>query len=104
MENLSVKIEKFSIYIMIVYMSTMTGLYFHMDSRINALQTMQDRTFEKYSLKEQRTEEDILAVKLQVSELSKDVKKVENNILEHLTNLSNIIVANNSNNKEQPKK
>ena len=92
MTSLALKIEKFAVYIIIIYMATMTGLYFHMDSRINVLQTMQNKTFEKYALKEQKHDEDIVNMAKQVSELSQNVKGLENNITEHLNILSNMLL------------
>ena len=92
MTSLALKIERFAVYIIIIYMATMTGLYFHMDSRINVLQTMQNKTFEKYALKEQKHDEDIVNMAKQVSELSQNVKGLENNITEHLNILSNMLL------------
>ena len=92
MTSLALKIEKFAVYIIIIYMATMTGLYFHMDSRINVLQTMQDKTFEKYALKERKHDEDISTLSKQVSDLSTNVKGLENNITEHLNSLSNMLL------------
>lgn len=103
MTSLSLKIEKFAVYIIIIYMATMTGLYFHMDSRINVLQTMQNKTFEKYALKEQKHDEDIANITKQVSELSQNVKGSENNITEHLNNLSNMLLNDYKKYKPEPK-
>ena len=100
MTSLALKIEKFAVYIIIIYMATMTGLYFHMDSRINVLQTMQNKTFEKYALKEQRHDEEIAIITKQVSSISQDVKGLENNIVEHLNSLSNMLLTNSSNIKK----
>jgi len=93
MTNLALRIEKFAVYIVIIYMATMTGLYFHMDSRINVLQTMQTKTFEKYAIKEQKHDEYILQITNQVSDLSKSVKGLENNVIEQLHNLSQTILS-----------
>ena len=103
MTSLALKIEKFAVYIIIIYMATMTGLYFHMDSRINVLQTMQDKTFEKYAIKERKHDEDIAAISKQVSELSVNVKGLENNITEHLNSLSNMLL-NDRKDKDTKKK
>lgn len=103
MTSLSLKIEKFAVYIIIIYMATMTGLYFHMDSRINVLQTMQNKTFEKYALKEQKHDEDIANITKQVSELSQNVKGSENNITEHLNSLSNMLLNDYKKYKPEPK-
>ena len=100
MTSLALKIEKFAVYIIIIYMATMTGLYFHMDSRINVLQTMQNKTFEKYALKEQKHDEEIAVITKQVSEISQNVKGLENNIVEHLNSLSNMLLTNSSNIKK----
>ena len=81
----------------------MTGLYFHMDSRINVLQTMQNKTFEKYALKEQKHDEDIANITKQVSELSQNVKGSENNITEHLNSLSNMLLNDYKKYKPEPK-
>ena len=103
MTSLALKIEKFAVYIIIIYMATMTGLYFHMDSRINVLQTMQDKTFEKYALKERKHDEDLALITKQVSDLSTNVKGLENNITEHLNSLSNMLL-NDKKDKEAKKK
>lgn len=104
MTSLALKIEKFAVYIIIIYMATMTGLYFHMDSRINVLQTMQNKTFEKYALKEQKHDEEILAITKQVSELSSSVKGLEHNITEHLNSLSSILLSNSAHIKKLEQK
>ena len=103
MTSLALKIEKFAVYIIIIYMATMTGLYFHMDSRINVLQTMQNKTFEKYALREQKHDEDIVNMAKQVSELSQNVKGLENNITEHLNSLSNMLLNDYKKDKPEPK-
>lgn len=94
MTSLALKIEKFAVYIIIIYMATMTGLYFHMDSRINVLQTLQNKTFEKYALKEQKHDESILEVTKKFDYLSESVKELNVDVKEHLNSLSNLLLNN----------
>lgn len=101
MTSLALKIEKFAVYIIIIYMATMTGLYFHMDSRINVLYTMQNKTFEKYALKEAKHDLDMAEITKQVSSLSQDVRSLENNVVNRLTSLSNVLL--NDPNRKDPR-
>lgn len=94
MTSLALKIEKFAVYIIIIYMATMTGLYFHMDSRINVLQTLQNKTFEKYALKEQKHDKELAEVAVKFDELSNSVKELNDDMKNHLNSLSNLLINN----------
>ena len=94
MTSLALKIEKFAVYIIIIYMATMTGLYFHMDSRINVLQTLQNKTFEKYALKEQKHDEKLAEVTVKFDELSNSVKELNDDMKNNLNSLSNLLINN----------
>ena len=75
-------------------MATMTGLYFHMDSRINVLQTLQNKTFEKYALKEQKHDEKLAEVTVKFEELSNSVKELNDDMKNYLNSLSNLLINN----------
>ena len=96
MTSLALRIEKFAVYIIIIYMATMTGLYFHMDSRINVLQTLQNKSFEKYALKEQRHDESILKITNKFVELSDSVHELNSDVKDHLNSISNLLMTNQS--------
>ena len=92
--SLALRIEKFAVYIIIIYMATMSGLYFHMDSRINVLQTMQSETFKKYSLKEEKHDVQIAEIRNNFAELDSSVKSLNESIQDHLEGLTNLLVNN----------
>ena len=92
--SLALRIEKFAVYIIIIYMATMSGLYFHMDSRINVLQTMQSETFKKYSLKEEKHDVQIAEIRNNFAELDSSVKSLNESVQDHLEGLTNLLVNN----------
>lgn len=92
--SLALRIEKFAVYIIIIYMATMSGLYFHMDSRINVLQTMQSETFKKYSLKEEKHDAEVSEIRNNFVDLDSSVKSLRDEVKEHLNGLTNLLVNN----------
>ena len=94
MTNLALKIEKFAVYIIIIYMATMTGLYFHMDSRINVLQTLQNKTFEKFALKEEGHDEILSEMQVEVNNLATSVKELNSDVKQQLNGLTNLLLKN----------
>jgi len=77
-------------------MATMTGLYFHMDSRINVLQTLQNKTFEKFALKEAGHDEILSEMKSDFSDLSTSVKDLNIDVKNQMNSLTNLLLSNSS--------
>lgn len=97
MTTLNERMEKFMFYVVIIYMMSMTGLYFHMDARIKVLQTIQTNSlnlFKSYADKDKAQESDIVELGCQIDDLRKQVKQLDNGMHTNFTNLSNLIIKN----------
>jgi hypothetical protein len=99
MTSLALKIEKYAVYIIIIYMATMTGLYFHMDSRISVLQTIQDKTLEKFTLKEQQHTDIDGKLSSDLKSLSTEVGTLSNNLTIKLNDITNLVLAHSLDNQ-----
>lgn len=97
MTSLALKIEKFAVYIMIVYMATMTGLYFHMDSKISVLQTIQDKTLAKFADKDKNHVDVDTKLSSEIAELSKDFDTLKSDINNQLTTITELILEKSGN-------
>lgn len=94
---LNERMEKFMFYVIIIYMMSMTGLYFHMDSRIKVLQTIQTNSlnlFKSYAEKDEKQESDITNLVVQIDDLKDQIDTLEDNLHGSFTDLSNLIIKN----------
>lgn len=94
---LNERMEKFMFYVMIIYMMSMTGLYFHMDSRIKVLQTIQTNSlnlFKSYAEKDKKQESDITELTGQIDDLREQIGTLNDNMGTKFTDLSNLIIQN----------
>jgi hypothetical protein len=98
MSNFVTKIEKFAVYIIILYMATMTGLYFHMDSRISVLQTIQDKTLEKFSEKEKYHSEVDTKLTDEMNKLNCKVNSLSTELNARFNSITDILLNNISTN------
>jgi len=94
---LNERMEKFMFYVVIIYMMSMTGLYFHMDARIKVLQTIQTNSlnlFKSYAEKDKSQESDITDLTIQIDELRAQIDGLDDNMNLKFSNLSNLIIKN----------
>ncbi len=92
---LNERMEKFMFYVVIIYMMSMTGLYFHMDSRIKVLQTIQTNSlnlFKSYAEKDKEQEGDITELADQIDDLKNQIDTLDNTLDIKFTDLSNLII------------
>ncbi len=92
---LNERMEKFMFYVVIIYMMSMTGLYFHMDSRIKVLQTIQTNSldlFKKYSDKDIKQQSDIDELAIEIGDLKDQINGLDNNLDNKFSALSNLII------------
>ncbi len=91
-----IKAQQFTLYVIILYMVAMTGLYFHMDSRIGVLQSIQTSSldlFKSYSIKDMKQQGDIDDLSGQIEELTDQIEGLDDSIDTKLGNLTNLIVS-----------
>lgn len=89
------KVKDFILYIVMIYMVTMTGLYFHMDSRIAVLQSIQTNSldlFKSYSEKDTKQQGDIDQLAGQIDELKDQIDNLDDSIDSKLGNLTELII------------
>jgi hypothetical protein len=94
---LNERMEKFMFYVVIIYMMSMTGLYFHMDARIKVLQTIQTNSlnlFKSYAEKDKAQETDITNLTIQIDELRDQIDGLDSNMNSKFSDLSNLIIKN----------
>jgi chromosome segregation ATPase len=94
---LNERMEKFMFYVVIIYMMSMTGLYFHMDSRIKVLQTIQTNSlnlFKTYAEKDKKQETDITDLTGQIDDLKTQIDSLDETLHSNFKQLSNLIINN----------
>ncbi|MBV5346662.1 hypothetical protein JZU46_00295 [bacterium] len=92
-------IDRVVVYLFCMYMLAMTGLYFHMDSRIEVLQTIQFNSlemFKKYSEKDIKQQADIDGLSGKIESLKNKLENIDDSIDSKLTNLSRLILGVNT--------
>lgn len=90
-------VDKVVVYLFCMYMLAMTGLYFHMDSRIRVLQTIQANSldmFKKYSEKDQKQQSDIDNLSIRIDSLKNKLETLDDNLDDKLTRITNLILNN----------
>lgn len=93
--SFSSKMEQFMVYFCLIYMLTMTGLYFHMDSRINVLQTIQEDSlslFRNYANKDRNQQDNIDELDEKIESIRGDLRSLNSNIDLKLNNMSTLLL------------
>ncbi len=90
-------VDKVVVYLFCMYMLAMTGLYFHMDSRIIVLQVIQTNSldmFKKYSEKDQQQQSDIDNLSVRIDSLKNKLEVLDDTLDDKLTRITNLILNN----------
>lgn len=88
-------VDKVVVYLFCMYMLAMTGLYFHMDSRIRILQTIQADSldmFKKYSEKDTKQQNDIDSLAARMELLKTRLESLDSNINDKFSQISRFII------------
>ena len=88
-------LDEVVVYLFCVYMLAMTGLYFHMDSRIRVLQTIQTNSldmFRQYSTKSIQQQHDIDGLSGKIEVMKTKIETLNDNINEKLNRITNLIL------------
>ena len=90
-------VDKVVVYLFCIYIVAMTGLYFHMDSRIKVLQTIQANTldmFKRYSERDQKQQGDIDTLSTRLDGLKTKLDNIDDSLDDKLTRITNLILNN----------
>ena len=90
-------VDKVVVYLFCIYIVAMTGLYFHMDSRIKVLQTIQANTldmFKRYSERDQKQQGDIDTLSTRLDGLKTKLDNIDDSLDDKLTRIMNLILNN----------
>ena len=90
-------VDKVVVYLFCMYMLAMTGLYFHMDSRIRVLQVIQTNSldmFKRYSEKDQQQQSDIDNLSVRIDSLKNKLEVLDDTLDDKLTRITNLILNN----------
>lgn len=90
-------VDKVVVYLFCIYIVAMTGLYFHMDSRIKVLQTIQANTldmFKRYSERDQKQQGDIDTLSTRLDGLKNKLDNIDDSLDDKLTRITNLILNN----------
>lgn len=96
-DNKLSKLGKYSFYMLLIYVLGMTGLYFHMDSRIKAQYTIITKSldlFKSYSAMNTRQQSEINDVKKSIDDLQDQVEDMQGSISDKFDNLYRLIISN----------
>lgn len=90
-------VDKVVVYLFCLYMVVITGLYFHMDSRIKILQTIQSSSldlFKKYSEKDIKQQVDIDNLTNRIDHLKSKIDSLDNSLDTKLGDIFELIKKN----------
>ena len=90
-------IDKIIVYLFCIYIIAITGLYFHMDSRIRVLQTIQTNSlemFKRFAEKDLKQQSDIDNLSVRLDTLKHKIDVLDDNIDDKLNKITNLILDN----------
>lgn len=91
------KLGKCAFYLFFIYIMGMTGLYFHMETRITVLQSIQKSSlelFQSYSTLNGRQQSEINSLNDKIVELKEQVEDMSGSLDEKLTELYHLLLSN----------
>lgn len=90
-------VDKVVVYLFCIYIIAITGLYFHMDSRIRVLQTIQSNSlemFKRFTERDLKQQSDIDALSSRLDGLKTNIEKLDDGLDDKLNRITNLILNN----------